>query len=115
MQIIAFLVLLVVFGALMLIDKEAIEPRIKWSLMAVLGVLILLAIAYESTVSQTQEEHRQLINHFQQGEALICDDRKVTIEEFVYENGTASFVAKKEILPLRGVVVPLKNCEVAAE
>lgn len=115
MQIIAFLVLLVVFGALMLVDKESIAPRVKWSLMAVLGVLVLLAIAYESTVSQTQENNRQLINHFQQGEALVCDGRKITAEEFVYENGTASFVAKKEIRPLRGVVVPLKNCEVAAE
>lgn len=112
MQIIAFLVLVLVIGALLAIDKETIEPKLKWSITgAVLG-LVLVGMVYQHTTSLAQQQNREKINHFSQGGSLTCKGVVVDNTRFSYENGTASFVAKKGIQEIRGVIVPLRDCEV---
>ncbi|MBE0495527.1 MAG: hypothetical protein IBX45_03865 [Campylobacterales bacterium] len=115
MQIIAFLVLLLVVVALLMIDKETIAPKVKWGIMGVVASLVVLGMLYHSFSSKQQLHNREKINHFSQGGTLTCKGVLVDGTRFSYENGTASFVAKGSAREIRGVIIPLQDCEVASE
>jgi len=111
-QILAFIVLVLVIGALLSIDKETLEPKLKWSIAGAILGLVLVGMVYQHNTTSTQQENREKINHFSQGGSLTCKGIVVDNARFSYENGTASFVAKKGIQEIRGVIVPLRDCEV---
>lgn len=115
MQIIAFLVLLLVVVALMMIDKETIAPKAKWGIVGVVASLVILGMVYNAISSKQQLHDREKINHFSQGGTLTCKGVLVDATRFGYENGTASFVAKGSAREIRGVIIPLQDCEVASE
>ena len=112
MQIIAFLLLVLVVMLLLSAKKESVGPRVKLTIAAAFVVLTVLALVYENYSSKTQDSNRVMINHFEQGGSLTCKGQLVDKEHFGFENGTQSFVARREYAKLSGVIVPLSDCEV---
>lgn len=112
MQIIAFLLLVLVVMLLLSAKKESVQPRVKLAIAGAFIILTIIALVYESQFSKTQDSNRAMINHFEQGGTLVCKDKPVDNIHYRFENGTQSFVAKKEYTNLSGVIVPLYDCEV---
>ncbi|NLC27625.1 MAG: hypothetical protein GX780_02505 [Campylobacteraceae bacterium] len=111
MQVIAFLILMLIFIAILSIDKDSLDPKIKWTSVAIILGIVLIAVGYEYISSKKGANKRELVVHFTQGGSLMCKDVKVDIERFNYENGTESFIAKKEFQNMRGTVISLDDCE----
>lgn len=109
MQIIAFLFLLLAVVLIFSI-KEGLSKSAKWTLFGALLGVSILAFLYENYTDNIQERNRAIINGFEQGKNIICDKTQVNNEKFNYENGTQSFVAKKEFKNLSGIIVPISNC-----
>lgn len=93
-----------------MIKDEKISRKIK----IIITLLIFFAGAgaylYESGVNKKESKTAQLLQNFKQGKALKCGDIIVTDTKFNYEFGTASFVAKRDIKELAGIIIPIKNC-----
>lgn len=115
MQLIAFLLLVLIVFLLFSAKKESLSPAIKRTVGISLFVVILLVFAYEIVFSKKQLGEREMINHFQQNGALMCQGKRVDMTHYRFENGTQSFVAKEEYVELRGIIIPLSDCEVAPQ
>lgn len=109
MQIIAFLTLVVLI--LLILEQVGFSPKIKYFGAALLVVIIVVAVLYERNSSKKGSYKRELVLHFTQGGELLCGGVKVDLKHFNYENGTESFVAKKEFENLKGTILSLKDCE----
>lgn len=109
MQIIAFLVLLLVI-ILFVLAKDNIDKTTKRIVLVSLGVLVVLAFAYERYTSDVADKNRAIINSFEQGKTITCKEATVDKERFNYENGTGSFMAKKEFKELSGIIIPITTC-----
>lgn len=110
MQIIAFLVLLLAI-ALFVLAKDNIDKTTKWIVISSLLALVVLAFIYESYTSNIEEKNRAIINSFKQGKTITCKDGKVDNKRFNYENGTGTFMAKKEFKELSGIIIPITTCD----
>lgn len=114
-EIIFFAGVALFLAAIWAVKDEKISRMAK----AAITVLVLAggagAWVYESSVSQRERQNAALLLEFRQGGTLKCDQYEVTSAKFNYEFGTASFVAKREIKELSGVIVPIKNCTSAVK
>lgn len=115
MQIIGFLILLLVFIAILSVDKERLDSKQKGIIIGFLLTLVLVGGAYEYYTSKSTESKREMILHFTQGGTLTCKGIEVDSKHYNYENGTASFVAKDGFSQIKGTIVPLDDCEVSTQ
>lgn len=111
MQIIGFLILLIIFFAILSIDKERLGSRQKGIIIGTLLALVIVGVGYEFIISKNTESKREMVLHFSQGGSLTCKGMEVDSKRFNYENGTASFIAKEGFPEIRGTVIPLSDCE----
>lgn len=77
----------------------------------VLAFLLALAWWYEAQSRQSSEENRLMISAFKQGKSLYCDGREISLDTFVFVNGTLSFIANNNNQNDRGVVIDLETCK----
>jgi hypothetical protein len=115
MQIIAFLLLVLVVMLLLSAKKESVQPRVKYAIAGAFVCLTIIALVYETQFSKKQDSNRMRVNHFVQGGSLTCKDKIVDNIHYRFENGTQSFVAKKEYKELSGIIVDLRDCEVTSK
>jgi len=113
MQIIGFLALLLIFFAILSVDKERLNSRQKGVVIAFVLVIFIVGFVYEKMISKNSESKREMVLHFSQGGSLTCKGIQVDSKRFNYENGTASFVAKEAFPQIQGTIISLSDCEVA--
>lgn len=107
--------LVLFFAALAAVSKEHISAKSK--LAIAFGVLLATLFGYFFEASSQAKESKRsyLAGAFSQGKALRCGEFKVSLDEFNYEFGTASFVAKSELnggnKNLNAVVINIDECE----
>ena len=73
--------------------------------------LFLLGWLYTTYSQDTALSEREIINAFEQGKVLKCGDYKVDSSNFIFVNGTLSFVAKQSVKELKGVVIDISTCK----
>lgn len=111
MQIIGFLILLLIFIAILSVDKERLDSKQKGMVIAFLITIVALGAMYEHFVSENTESKRAMVLRFTQGGTLTCKGIEVNKERFNYENGTASFLPKDGFPQIRGTVISIDDCE----
>lgn len=115
MQIVIGLFLLIVIVTLLAAKMEAISHQMKIQILKIAAAIFGALWLYEASVDRSEERTRELYIAFKQGKTIICEDQKVTRENFYFETGTQSFVSTVEEGPLSGLVYPAESCEVADE
>jgi len=115
MQIIGFLILLIIFIAILNVDKERLDSKQKGIIIAFILTIVSIGVAYEYFISKSTESKREMVVHFTQGGVLTCKGIEVSNERFNYENGTASFVPKEGFLEIRGTIISIDDCEISSQ
>lgn len=105
----AFVLLLCLWA----IKDEKLSKKSK-ILLSVFSILVIfVAYVYERNLSLNSQKDFEILTKFNQGKVIKCKDYNVTNLKFNYEFGTATFMAKHEISELRGVILDIKDCEIA--
>lgn len=110
MRIILFLLLLLLILMLIFVSSEVLNKKSKIAIF-ILGVLIVgFVYVYNEFESNHANSRKALLEQFWQGQTIKCGKFDVNNTTFNYENGTESFVAKREFVNLSGVILSLKEC-----
>lgn len=115
MQIIGFLILVLIFIAILSVDKERLDSKQKGMIIAFLMTIVIIGGIYEYFISKSTESRRTMVLHFTQGGTLVCKGVQVSKEQFNYENGTASFLPKDGFPQIRGTIISIDDCEVSGQ
>jgi hypothetical protein len=111
MQIILGIIFL--FLLIFIIAKiDILTPRAKTVVFTLLMMLLATAIVYESMLSKTEQNNRDLINAFNQGKTLICKSEQVNQKDYNLERGTMSFMPKPEINEISGALYSIEDCAI---
>ncbi|MBR8463138.1 hypothetical protein KDD93_00930 [Campylobacter sp. faydin G-24] len=97
--------------ALWAIKDEKLSKKTKAIITAILAVMSVIAYIYEQNISENESKSIAILNKFKQGKTIVCGEYNVTNDKFNYEFGTATFVVKRDIKELDGVIIPIKKCE----
>ena len=111
MQIILFLLLVLAILLIFVSKKEALTNSIKIYLIASLLLIFFAGWVYTLYNQKKAKSEREIINAFEQGKTISCGGYKVNSKNFIFVNGTLSFVAKENIKDLKGVVIDISACE----
>ncbi|QIR76544.1 hypothetical protein FA592_10045 [Sulfurospirillum diekertiae] len=111
MQLLLFLALVFLIASVIAAKKSTFSKKAKGGLFMVLAFLLALAWWYEAQSRQSSEENRLMISAFKQGKSLYCDGREISLDTFVFVNGTLSFIANNNNQNDRGVVIDLETCK----
>jgi len=110
MQIILFLLLILAFLVIFVSKKESLSNSVKISIMLSLVLVFVAGWLYTLHNQKTALNEREIINAFEQGKSLTCGNYKVNSTNFIFVNGTLSFVAKESAKELKGVVIDISTC-----
>ncbi len=110
MQIVLFLLLILAILVIFVSKKESLSNSMKISIVASLSIVFIAGWLYTAYNQKTALNEREIINAFEQGKTLTCDNQKVNNNNFIFVNGTLSFVAKESVKELKGVVIDISTC-----
>jgi len=111
-QIVLFLIFILLVLLVVVSKKNEFSKNQK---IVTTGVVMVFAIAiyvYESSIDNSAEKNRELVNAFRQGKVLTCKEYKVNKERYIYISGTQTFMPNKEQKTLKGVIVEVSTCKV---
>lgn len=110
MRIILFLLLLLLILMLIFVSNEILNKKSK-AIIFILGLFVAgFVFFYNKFESDHANSRKALLENFLQGKNIKCAQIDVNNTAFNYENGTESFVAKKEFKNLSGVIISIKDC-----
>ncbi len=110
MQIILFFIVVVLIIILFAIIKSNFSLKNKLVFFFILFSLILSAFVYEAKLSDKEDRNRVVINAFNQGKSIYCENNEVNSSYFLLNFGTLSFVPKEDKTEFKGVVYPVEKC-----
>lgn len=112
MQIVLFLILVLLVLLVVVSKKDSLSKNTKMSVMIVIAVFAVVIYFYQSSLENSTEYNREMVNDFRQGKTLTCKEYSVNKERFIYVSGTQTFVPKSSETSLQGVIVKVSTCKV---
>ncbi len=112
MQIVLFLLLVLMILLVLASKRSALSGKSKTIFLSAVFFLISLALIYEFFISKKESSNREIINAFDQGKMLICENYEVNNTKFRLVTGTLTFVGQDGIRELKGVVIPVSKCKI---
>ncbi len=110
MQIMLLLIVILLILLIVALKKDSISSLNKVYITLIVVTIIVSIIIYQSLFSQHEKHNRELINAYKQGKTLICNQHEVNNTSFNLETGTQSFVAKRELKELSGIIYDIGDC-----
>lgn len=95
--------------------KEFISAQTRVTIFKLLAAIIGLIVLYELANSHEEAKIRELMDAYEQGKTLICDDHEVTMQTYSLETGTLTFQARKQFKEIRGLIFPIDSCHIKEE
>ena len=111
MQIVLFLIFILLVLLAIVSKKNSFSKNIKISMTIVIAVFTVAIYFYESSLKDSTEYNREIVNAFRQGKNLTCKEYKVNKDSFLYVSGTQTFVPKSSETTLEGVIVKVSTCK----
>ncbi len=111
MQILIFLVLLLIVGAIFYAKHETLSFSSKIGLIALFIIILGSGWWYEKRSSEKSEQNRIVISAFKQGKTLFCEGREVDNETFIFVSGTLSFIPNEQNQNDKGVIIDISKCK----
>lgn len=95
---------------LIFVSSEVLNKKSKIAIF-ILGLLVTgFVYVYNEFESDHANSRKALLEQYWQGKTIKCGKFDINNTTFNYENGTESFVAKREFANLSGVVISLTDC-----
>ena len=110
MQFLLLIVVVMIFSLFWYAKKSAMSKRKKWTLFILLVILVKVGVIYEWHLSQKSAHNREMINAFKQGKTLVCQDKEINNQTFLFVSGTLSFIPNDTNKHDKGVILDIANC-----
>lgn len=111
MQFLIFLTVAGLLSAIFFARKETLSRKEKIIIFLVLGAVVLSGWAYEVSTTKTNEKNRAVLNAFKQEKVIYCNGIEISSENFIFVNGTLSFIANKKNSKQKGLVIDIATCK----
>ncbi|MBL0686905.1 MAG: hypothetical protein JJV95_01055 [Sulfurospirillum sp.] len=112
MQIVLFLIFVLLILLVVVSKKNSFSKNEKVATTIVVAVFAIGIYIYESSVDNSAEYDREIVNAFRQGKTLTCEEHKIDKETFLYISGTQTFMPQKSEIDLEGIIVKVSTCKV---
>lgn len=112
MQVLVFLTIVALLGALFFAKKETLSKKAKVVIVLLIGHAILFAWLYELNTYRVSENNRAVLNAFKQGKSIYCGELDVNSAEFIFVSGTLSFIPNDKNKSQQGLVIDIATCEI---
>ncbi len=110
MQIVLFLLLVLAVLSIFVSKKDSLSNSVKIYILVSFALVFLVGWLFTYYNQKVALANRDILNAFEQGKTLSCQNYKVNSDDFVYVSGTLSFVAKDSKKDLKGVVIDISTC-----
>ncbi|NOX16625.1 MAG: hypothetical protein GXP61_11510 [Epsilonproteobacteria bacterium] len=110
MQIVLFLLLVLAVLVIFVSKKNSVSKSVKIYMTISLVFIFLTGWLFTAYNQKNAQRDRDIINAFEQGKILTCQEYKVNNSDFIFVSGTLSFVAKQSAKNLKGVVIDISTC-----
>ena len=92
--------------------KEFISERTRAHIFKTIAAIVGIIMLFEFAASRKEAHNREIMDAYEQGKTLICDDHEVSAETYYLETGTLSFQAKERFREIRGLIFPVDSCKI---
>ena len=82
----------------------------KLSITAIILVIILSAITYNSYNTAQSQKLLEVVKKFEQNKTLLCDSKEVNSTNYDLSTGTYTFIGRKNS-PYQGEMISATRCE----
>ncbi len=106
------LLFLILLFTLIAHRKEYISARTRTHLFKLIAAGVGVLMLFEYSASRHEAHNRAVMDAYEQGKTLICDDHEVNSTTYFLETGTLSFQAKERYREIRGLIFPIDSCEI---
>jgi formate hydrogenlyase subunit 3/multisubunit Na+/H+ antiporter MnhD subunit len=111
MQIILFLLLVLAVLLIFVSKKDSLAKTTKIYIIISLVLVLVAGWLFTLYNQNTAKNGREILNAYEQGKTITCDNYKVDINSFIFISGTLSFVAKEDNKEYKGVVIDISTCK----
>lgn len=111
MQIVLFLIFILLILLAIVSKKNSFSKNAKISMTIAIAIFTVAIYFYESSIENSAEYNRKMVNAFRQGKTLTCKEYKVNKDKFLYVSGTQTFIPKSNETTLEGVIVRVSTCK----
>lgn len=112
MQLLLFLAIVLLLSTVWYAKKETLSTRDKVILVSIMLLTIGLAGVYEWRSAQKSAHNREMVSAFKQGKTLLCSEKEVNQESFIFVSGTMSFIPNESNKQDKGVVIDIFTCKI---
>jgi len=110
MQLLLFIAIVLLLSAFWYAKKEVLSTRTKGMFLACIIIIVSIGALYESQNDKKSAHNREMANAFKQGKTLVCGQREVNQENFIFVSGTMSFIPSDTNEQDKGVVIDIFTC-----
>ncbi|AFL67857.1 hypothetical protein [Sulfurospirillum barnesii] len=111
MQFLLFIGIALFLSALWYANNEALSKRNKQILLVLIVLTIGSGGVYEWQNDKKSAHNREMANAFKQGKTLLCKDKEISNESFIFVSGTQSFIPNETNTNDKGVVIDIVTCK----
>ena len=111
MQFLIFITLVAILSIWLFAKKTTLSKKAKIVIILSVGLVIIFAWLYEFNNQRESENNRVVLNAFKQGKNIYCDGIEINTKDFIFVNGTLSFIANDKNIDHKGLVIDISTCK----